>query len=89
MKAIVTVTGKDTTGIIAKVCTCLAENDVNILDISQTVMQEFFTMAMLIDLEKSRLPVAELSDKLAALGREMGLVVRTQREDIFTLMHRV
>ena len=89
MKAIVTVTGKDTTGIIEKVCTCLAENDVNILDISQTVMQEFFTMAMLIDLEKSRLPIAELSDQLAALGKEMGLVVRTQREDIFTLMHRV
>ena len=89
MKAIVTVTGKDTTGIIAKVCTCLAENDVNILDISQTVMQEFFTMAMLIDLDKSQKPVADLSDELAALGESMGLAVRTQREDIFTLMHRV
>ena len=89
MKAIVTVTGKDTTGIIAKVCTCLAENDVNILDISQTVMQEFFTMAMLIDLEKSKLPIAELSDRLSQIGKEMGLVIRTQREDIFTLMHRV
>ena len=89
MKAIVTVTGKDTTGIIAKVCTCLAENDVNILDISQTVMQEFFTMAMLIDLDKSKKSVADLSDELARLGESMGLAVRTQREDIFTLMHRV
>ena len=89
MRAIVTVIGKDRVGIIADVCTRLAAWQVNILDISQTVMQEFFTMAMLIDLEKSRLPIAELSDQLAALGKEMGLVVRTQREDIFTLMHRV
>ena len=89
MRAIVTVTGKDTTGIIGKICTCLAENNVNILDISQTVMQEFFTMAMLIDLDKSKKPVADLSDELAVLGESMGLAVRTQREDIFTLMHRV
>ena len=89
MRAIVTVTGKDTTGIIAKVCTCLAENDVNILDISQTVLQEFFTMAMLVDLDKCKLPVGELGDRLAVIGREMGMDVRTQREDIFTLMHRV
>ncbi len=89
MRSIVTVIGKDRVGIIAEVCNMLAAQNVNILDISQTVMQEFFTMAMLIDLEKSRLPIAELSDQLAALGKEMGLVVRTQREDIFTLMHRV
>ncbi len=89
MKAIISVTGKDTTGIIAKVCTHLAENDVNILDISQTVMQDFFTMAMLVDLEKCKKEITVLSDELAALGKEMGLVVRTQREDIFTLMHRV
>ena len=89
MRVIVTVYGLDRVGIIYGVCKLLAEANVNILDISQTVMQEFFTMAMLIDLEKSKLPVAELSDKLAAIGNEMGLVVRTQREDIFTLMHRV
>ena len=89
MRAIITVTGKDTTGIIARVCTCLAENDVNILDISQTVMQEFFTMAMLVELEKSKLGFSELSDALAAIGNSMGLVVRMQREDIFTRMHRV
>ena len=89
MRVIVTVYGLDRVGIIYGVCKLLAEANVNILDISQTVMQEFFTMAMLIDLEKSRLPIAELSDQLAALGKEMGLVVRTQREDIFTLIHRV
>ena len=89
MRAIITVTGKDTTGIIARVCTCLAENDINILDISQTVMQEFFTMAMLVELEKSKLGFSELSERLAAIGESMGLVVRMQREDIFTRMHRV
>ena len=89
MRALITVTGKDTTGIIAAICTRLAENNVNILDISQTVMQEFFTMAMLVDLSKSKTDVSELSDILAAEGEKMGLVVRTQREDIFTLMHRV
>lgn len=89
MRAIVTVTGKDTTGIIAKVCTLLSDRNVNILDISQTVMQEFFTMTMLIDLQKSNTNLIELSDCLSKCGEEMGLVIRTQREDIFDLMHRV
>ncbi|MCM1544802.1 MAG: ACT domain-containing protein [Ruminococcus sp.] len=89
MKAIVTVTGKDTTGIIAKVCTNLADNKVNILDISQTVMQQYFTMTMLIDLENSEKSVTDLSEELAELGKTMGLVIRTQREDIFDLMYRV
>ncbi|MGN0468521.1 MAG: ACT domain-containing protein [Acutalibacteraceae bacterium] len=89
MKAIVTVTGKDTTGIIAKVCTLLADNDVNILDISQTVMQQYFTMTMLIDLENSQKSITEISDELEALGKTIGLVIRTQREDIFNLMYRV
>ena len=89
MKAIVTVTGKDTTGIIAGVCTLLAQREVNILDISQTVMQQYFTMTMLVDLEKSPKSVAELSDELAEYGEKAGLVIRTQREDIFDLMYRV
>lgn len=89
MKAIVTVTGKDTTGIIAKVCTLLADNDVNILDISQTVMQQYFTMTMLIDLENSPKSITEISDELDKLGKTIGLVIRTQREDIFNLMYRV
>lgn len=89
MKAIVTVTGKDTTGIIAKVCTLLADNSVNILDISQTVMQQYFTMTMLVDLSTGTKNVTELGEELEALGKTMGLVIRTQREDIFDLMYRV
>lgn len=89
MKAIVTVTGKDTTGIIAAVCTHLSKNNVNILDISQTVMQEFFTMSMLVETEKSEKGVAQLAAELDELGKSMGLAIHTQREDIFTLMHRV
>lgn len=89
MKAIITVIGKDTTGIIASVCTLLAENKINILDISQTVMEGFFTMTMLVDLTNSTVDFADISDKLTAKGEEMGLSIRIQREDIFDLMHRV
>ena len=89
MKAIVTVIGKDKPGIIAEVCTLLANSKVNILDISQTVMQGFFTMTMLIDLTESTKDFATLSDDLKVKGEEMGLNIRMQREDIFDLMHRV
>ena len=89
MKAIVTVIGKDTTGIIAAVCTLLAENKINILDISQTVMEGFFTMTMLIDMKECAIPFAEISEKLDAIGQEMNLSIRVQREDIFDKMHRI
>ena len=89
MKAIVTVIGKDKAGIIAEVCTLLANSKVNILDISQTVMQGFFTMTMLIDLTESTKDFAVLSDELKVKGEEMSLNIRMQREDIFDLMHRV
>lgn len=89
MKAIVTVTGKDKSGIIAKVCTLLADENVNILDISQTVMHEYFTMTMLIDLEGSKKDVTEVGEQLKTLGETIGLVIRTQREEIFDLMYRV
>ena len=89
MKAIVTVIGKDTTGIIAAVCTLLAENKINILDISQTVMEGFFTMTMLIDMQEGMVPFAEISEKLSAKGEEMNLSIRVQREDIFDKMHRI
>ncbi len=89
MKAIVTVSGIDTTGIIAAVCTLLSENNVNILDISQTVMEEFFTMSMLVETKESKKDVGELATELDLLGQKMGLKIHTQREDIFTLMHRV
>ena len=89
MKAIVTVIGKDKPGIIAGVCTLFAESQVNILDISQTVMQDFFTMSMLVDLTKSTVSFTELADALDTKGEAMGVNIRIQREDIFDLMHRI
>ncbi len=89
MKAIVTVVGKDRIGIIANVCTLLANYQVNILDISQTVMQGYFTMMMAVDTAQSEIPFAELAKKLDAKGEEMGMSIRLQREDIFEAMHRV
>ena len=89
MRAIVTVTGKDTVGIIGGVCTRLSHYNVNILDISQTVMQGYFTMMMAVDTAKSEIPFAELAKKLDAKGEEMGMSIRLQREDIFEAMHRV
>ena len=89
MKAIVTVVGQDRVGIIAGVCTALAEFNVNVLDISQTVMQGYFTMMMATEVSESNVPVAELSKKMEEVGRKMGLSIRVQREDIFQAMHRI
>lgn len=89
MRAIITVTGKDRPGIIAGVCVLLSENNINILDISQTVMQDFFTMTMLIDLSGCEKSFADVSDSLDSKGQEMGLIIRIQREDIFDRMHRI
>ena len=89
MKAVVTVVGKDRVGIIAEVCTDLAALQVNVLDIRQTVMQGYFTMMMVVDVSTSALPVAELAQKLEEKGKEMGLSIRLQREEIFQAMHRV
>ncbi len=89
MRAIVTVIGKDAVGIIAGVCGLLAGQQVNILDISQTVMQEYFTMTMLVDTARCSLPFGELADELRAWGESRGLSVRIQHEDIFNAMHRI
>ena len=89
MKAIVTVVGKDRVGIIAAVCTQLSDFQVNVLDISQTVMQGYFTMMMAVDTSKSEIPFAELAKKLETKGEEMAMSIRLQREDIFEAMHRV
>ncbi len=88
-KAIITVIGNDMRGIIAKVSTLLAENDINILDITQTTMQEYFTMIMLCDITNNKLKFAELAEILDTLGTELGLSVRIQHEDIFKSMHRL
>ena len=89
MKAIVTVVGEDRVGIIAMVCTELAAYQVNVLDIRQTVMQGYFTMMMAVDVSESTCPVAELAQRLEEKGKETGLSIRLQREDIFEAMHRV
>ena len=89
MKAIVTVVGKDQVGIIAAVCVHLASFNVNVLDISQTVMQGFFTMMMAVDVTECNIPLAQLAKEMEDKGKEMGLSIRLQREDIFNAMHRV
>ena len=89
MKAVVTVVGKDRVGIIAQTCGALASYDVNILDISQTVLQEYFTMMMVVDVSGCNIPLAELCKEMDAKGQQMGLSIRVQREDIFEAMHRV
>ena len=89
MKAIVTVIGKDRVGITAAVCSLLAQHSINILDINQTILQEYFTMVMLVDTSACADSIAGLSDVLDQAGREQGLSIRIQREDIFNAMHRI
>ena len=88
-KTIITVVGKDTVGIIAKVCTYLADNGVNILDISQTIVQEYFNMMMIVDCNNATKPFAEIVDELDKLGESIGVKIKCQHEEIFTKMHRI
>lgn len=88
-KVIITVVGKDTAGIIAKVCTCLADDGINILDISQTIVQGFFNMMMIADISNCTKPFADLSTELDGVGQQLGVQVKCQREEIFEKMHRV
>ncbi|MBN2221736.1 MAG: ACT domain-containing protein [Vallitaleaceae bacterium] len=88
-KGIITVVGKDTIGIIAKVCTYLAEHQINILDISQTIVQEYFNMMMIVDLSVTQKEVSQIVDELAKAGEEIGVRIQLQREDIFDSMHRI
>ena len=89
MKAVVSVLGTDKKGIIAKVTGALWEMDINVEDISQTIMQNYFTMIMLVNLSDSKLKFAEISEKLTALGQEIGVEIRIQSEAIFQTMHRI
>jgi ACT domain-containing protein len=89
MKAVITVTGIDKIGIIANVSTILAENSVNIEDISQTTMQGYFMMYMMADISKLTVPFGELSEKLSYKGKEMGLEIRIQKDEIFKAMHSI
>ena len=88
-KCIITVVGKDTVGIIAKVCTYLAENNVNILDISQTIVQDYFNMMMIVDANNAEKKFGQLSDEMAELGEKIGVQIKMQSEDIFNIMHRI
>lgn len=89
MRAIVTVIGKDRVGIIADVTALLAQYGVNVLDISQTVLQEYFTMIMLVDAAQCTVPFADLARTLDEAGTQRGLQIRAQREDIFNAMHKI
>ena len=89
MKAIVTVMGKDRPGIIAAVCDALGQNRVNIMDISQTVLQEYFAMIMLVNISDCPIPFLDLSNLLRETGEKQALYIRIQREDIFNAMHRI
>lgn len=89
MRAIITVIGKDAKGIIAGVSGYLASADINILDISQTIMQEYFTMVMLVDLKDAKDDFKKISENLENVGEKLSVTVRIQHEDIFNSMHRV
>ncbi len=88
-KTIITVVGKDSVGIIAKVCTYLADNTINILDISQTIVDGFFNMMMIADFNASDKKFTEIAEELEKMGEGIGCVIRVQREEIFNKMHRI
>jgi ACT domain-containing protein len=89
MRAVVTVVGKDKTGIIAKVSAFLAERNVNIIDISQTILEEYFTMIMLVDLDKATSSLSEIASDCDELGKKIGMSIHFQHEAIFNAMHSV
>ncbi len=88
-KVIITVVGKDTVGIIAKVCTYLSDSSVNVLDISQTIVSGYFNMMMIVDMSKATKAFAEVSDQLDELGENIGVTIKCQKEEIFEMMHRI
>ena len=89
MKAIITVVGPDRVGIIAEVCTLLARFNVNVVDLSQTIMDSFFTMTVLVNIGEANVSFDNIRDALIDKGQDMGLSIRIQREDIFTAMHQI
>lgn len=89
MKGIITVVGKDKVGIIGKVCTLLSEQEINILDISQTIVQGYFNMMMIVDITNSKSDFVQVVDALENLGKEIGVSIKLQHEEIFDSMHRI
>lgn len=88
-KTIITVVGKDSVGIIAKVCTYLANNEINILDISQTIVQGYFNMMMIVDMNAAPKEFDIVANEMEQIGEEIGVIVKVQHEDIFNMMHRL
>ena len=88
-KTIITVVGKDTVGIIAKVCTYLASNSINVLDISQTIVQQIKNINIIEQIRSTKKPFADCVKELEQLGEEIGVKIRCQREEIFDMMHRI
>jgi len=88
-RTIITVVGKDSVGIIAKVCTYLDNNNINILDISQTIVQGFFNMMMIVDMTAASKDFEKIADELEQVGAEIGVIIKAQHEDIFNMMHRI
>jgi ACT domain-containing protein len=88
-KTVITVVGKDSVGIIAKVCNYLANNRINILDISQTIVSGYFNMMMIVDTNESSKSTSEISNELGQIGEEIGVLIQAQNEDIFNMMHRI
>ena len=88
-KTVITVVGKDTVGIIVRVCTYLAERKINILDISQTIVQGFFNMMMIVDTSAMDTDFTSLSERLDSLGKDIGVQIKCQKEEIFNMMHRI
>ncbi|BCI60466.1 ACT domain-containing protein [Solibaculum mannosilyticum] len=89
MRAVISVIGKDMMGILAKVTTLCYETDVNVIEVTQSVLQDLFAMTMMVDMEKCSVPFTELSDRMRQLGEDMGLSIRMMHEDIFNSMHRI
>ncbi len=88
-KTIITVVGKDTVGIIARVCTYLADNGINILDISQTIVQDYFNMMMIVDTNRTSKDFKDMVRELDELGESIGVIIKCQKEEIFDQMHRI
>ena len=88
-KTIITVLGHDTVGIIAKVCTYLADNGINVLDISQTIVSGYFNMMMIVDMAGSQVPFSEWAAALDEIGAQIGVAIKCQKEEIFERMHRI
>ena len=88
-RTIITVIGKDRVGIIARICTHLAENDINVLDINQSIVQGFFNMIMIVDAQNAKKDFAVLNGEIEKISEELGIIIKMQHEDIFNVMHRI